>query len=367
MRVLIAPDKFKDSLDAVQVTHAVQRGISSVDSSIQVDLCPLNDGGEGFCKTMTTALGGRLIQKQVVGPLTEMRIDASFGLAGEIGIVEMSSASGLALIPKSDRNPMFTTTFGTGQLIVSAVEAGAKSILLGIGGSATCDGGAGALQACGCQIILKSGEYARASEPLCGRDLDDIVLIKSHRGSVVDGVEITIACDVTNPLYGPNGSARIYGPQKGASPSDVEFLDRALQQLAHRIGKDDIAHMPGTGAAGGIGFGLAAIFGAKLVPGFELVSNAIRLHDRIASADLVITGEGHIDQQTPNGKTVAGVARICRRLNKPCRAIAGLISIETSTVGIDRAIAIRSLASTDEESFRDASRLIEQAARQLVD
>ncbi|HQY88556.1 MAG TPA: glycerate kinase [Tepidisphaeraceae bacterium] len=365
-RVLIAPDKFKDSLDAIDVARAVERGIRGVDSSIEIDLCPLTDGGEGFCATMTAALGGVLSRKRIVGPLAEMHVDASFGIAGDVGVVEMSSASGLALIPKADRNPMFTTTFGTGQLIVSAVEAGAKKILLGIGGSATCDGGVGALQACGCHIILKSGEYARDSEPLRGKDVDEIVLIKSHRGSIVDGVEITIACDVTNPLCGPNGSARIYGPQKGASPSDVEFLDRSLRELAHRMGKDDLAQQPGAGAAGGIGFGLAAMFGAKLVGGFELVSNALRLRERIISADLVITGEGHIDHQTPSGKTVAGVARLCRELSKPCCAIAGAVSLDATSIGIERAIGIRSLASSDDDSFRNASKWIEQAARQII-
>lgn len=366
MRVLIAPDKFKDSLDALEVARAIARGIRSLDASVEIDLCPLTDGGEGFCETMTAALGGTLSHQRVVGPLTEMRVDASFGLAGEVGVVEMSSASGLALIPRADRNPMFTTTFGTGQLIVRAIETGARRILLGIGGSATCDAGVGALQACGCHIILKSGEYAHESEPICGRDLDQIVLIKAHRGSVVDGIEITIACDVTNPLYGPNGSARAYGPQKGASPDEVDFLDRALCELARRLGKDDLAQQPGAGAAGGIGFGLAAMFSARLIAGFELVASAIQLRRRIGLADHVITGEGHIDQQTSSGKTVAGVARLCRELDKPCYAIAGAVSIDAHSIGIEQTVAIRSMASSDEQSFRNASQLIEEAARMMM-
>ncbi|MFT3787691.1 MAG: glycerate kinase [Tepidisphaeraceae bacterium] len=375
MRVLVAPDKFKGSLDAVGVAEAMARGIRRADPTIEIDRCPLSDGGEGFVHTVTTALGGRFEARRVTGPLPEMKVDATFGVTsdGRTAIIEMSSASGVALLKPEDRNPLATTTFGTGELIRAAVELGCKRILLGIGGSATCDAGIGCLQACGCHVILQSGEYARITEPLCGRDLDDIRMIKSHRGGVpgtgfagVDGVEIVVACDVTNPLYGPNGSAVVYGPQKGASPEDVQELDRMLREYAKRIGHEDLAQQSGAGAAGGIGFGLCAILGAKMTPGINLVLEGVHFAERVANADVVLIGEGRIDEQSFQGKVIAGVLNVCRKASRPCGAIAGSIA---DAVDLRVFTEVASLITEPAEvavAMRDASRLIEDRACSMI-
>lgn len=326
MNILIAPDKFKDSLDAKSAAIAIADGVSGAMPDTDIDLCPMSDGGEGFVESLVAAMNGRTIRRRVTGPLPEMKVDATFGIVGErldTAVIEMSSAAGIALLPKEDRNPLYTTTFGVGELIRFAVEADCRRVLLGIGGSATCDAGIGCLQACGCHVILKSGEYARDSEPLCGRDLDDVLMVKSGRGSRVDGVEIVVACDVTNPLYGPAGSARVYGPQKGASPGDVELLDRMLESFAKRIGRDELAKQPGTGAAGGIGFGLAAMFDAKLTPGFKLVADAVSLRSRVANADLVFTGEGCFDETSLRGKVTGGVIELAREFGRPVVVLSG--------------------------------------------
>jgi glycerate kinase len=366
VRVLIAPDKFKGCLDARQVAQALARGVVSAMPDASIDLCPLSDGGEGFVQALTAAASGRLVTHRVVGPLPEMRVDATFGLidAGTTAVIEMSSAAGVAMLEPALRNPLATTTFGVGQLIRQAVMMDCRKVLLGIGGSATCDAGVGCLQACGCHVILRSGDYARDSEPLCGRDLDDILMIKSNRGSRVDGIDITVACDVTNPLYGPQGSAVVYGPQKGATPDDVRELDRMLRSLAQRLGWDHFAHEPGAGAAGGIGFGLRSAFGATMARGFDLVADATRLSKRVQQADLILTGEGKLDAQTAHGKTLAGVLDLARRHGKPVRAVAG--AVEAPPAGFDRTIALLDLAGDVESSMRNASELLERAGRMLV-
>jgi glycerate 2-kinase len=325
VRIVIAADKFKGSLTAPAACAAIARGIRRAKPAAEIDLCPMSDGGEGFVDAITTAANGSLVTRRVRGPLTEMSVDATFGVIddGRTAVIEMSSAAGLALLPPAERNPLYTTTFGVGELIRYAVEMECRRVLLGIGGSATCDAGIGCLQACGCHIVLRSEEYASLTEPLRAIDLDDVVIIKSGRGSRVDGVEIVIACDVTNPLLGPSGAAAVYGPQKGASPRDVERLDRMLGELVQRQKWSAFADQPGAGAAGGIGVGLAAMFQATLSPGFDLVAKATRLAERIVGANVVITGEGSLDAQTGNGKTPSGVARLARAAGARCVAFAG--------------------------------------------
>jgi glycerate kinase len=366
MRVLIAPDKFKGCLNAREAAQAIARGVLKASPDATIDLCPLSDGGEGFVEALTAASGGRLVSHRVVGPLPELRVDATLGLidSGTTAVIEMSSAAGVAMLEPALRNPLAATTFGVGQLIRQAVMMDCRKVLLGIGGSATCDAGVGCLQACGCHVILRSGEYARETEPLCGRDLDDILMIKSGRGSRVDGVEIIVACDVTNPLYGPNGSAVVYGPQKGASPDDVRELDRMLQSLAQRLGWNDYAHEPGAGAAGGIGFGLRAVFGARMTRGFELVARATHLAERVRQADLILTGEGKLDAQTDQGKTLAGVLQLAQQLGKPVRAVAGVV--EGRARGFDRTLALVDLAGDPESSMRHAPQWLERAGSVLV-
>ena len=215
MKIVLAPDKFKDSLTALQVCDAISAGIRRAQPEAIIDDCPLSDGGEGFVDTMTRAMNGQLVTRRVTGPLPEMKVDATFGIvnASRTAIIEMSSASGLHLLKPLERDVLSTTTFGTGQLIRIAIdEFEAQNILLGIGGSATCDAGIGAAQACGLPIILEDGEPVSMTEPLCGRDLSRVVLIKHGRGDHLGHVNITAACDVTNPLFGPTGAACIYAP-----------------------------------------------------------------------------------------------------------------------------------------------------------
>src|SRR6185437_7090722 len=214
MRILLAPDKFKGCLTALEVAQAMAEGILRVNTGAQIDLCPMADGGEGTVSALVAATNGKLLTRRVTGPLPEMKVEATFGMlgGGQTAVVEMAAACGLALLPTSQRDPMATTTFGTGELLMAAAEAGAKRVILGIGGSATVDGGVGCAQACGLPVLLEDGEPVSPTEPLCGRDLDSILMIKHGRGSPVERMRITVACDVVNPLFGPNGAAAVFGP-----------------------------------------------------------------------------------------------------------------------------------------------------------
>jgi len=302
-------------------------GVRAVAPDATIDRCPVADGGEGTVAALVASTGGRFESRLVTGPLPERKVRAQFGLLGDgrTAVIEMAAASGLALLAEEDRNPLNTTTFGTGELLNAAAALGVSEILLGIGGSATVDAGVGCAQACGLPVILEGGEPVSATEPLCGRDLDGIVLIKHGRGSAVERVKITVACDVTNPLYGPSGAAPVFGPQKGATPAQIRQLDDSLRRLAERLGKTREANTPGAGAAGGLGFGMLAFFNATLRSGVDIVLEAVKLRDRLAGADLCITGEGRLDAQSLHGKAPVGVARMCRELGVPCVAIAGSV------------------------------------------
>ncbi len=400
MRILIAPDKFKDSLTAAAVAEAIAAGLRRADPNLQLDLCPMADGGEGTVAALVAATNGRIETRDVTGPLPGMHVNAHFGILGDgqTAVIEMASASGLHLLAPRQRNPLRTTTYGTGELLRAAVDLGVRKIILGIGGSATVDGGIGAAQAFGARIDLGNGSsYTAGNRKLTGADLLNVLSIDTrrtapapvapppapsrkqkprrapppgtldisarrsiaraaesphdtstrssvnfalahygpnvNRASLADGVEFIVACDVANPLSGPNGAARIFGPQKGATPQQVDDLDRALSQLARRIRASDLAHTPGAGAAGGLGFGMLAFFGASLRSGIEIVMDASNFRERLARADLCITGEGRLDAQSLAGKTAVGVARMCKQLNVPCIALAGSIG-----AGADQAI-----------------------------
>ena len=318
MKVVIAPDKFKGSLDAKDAAGAIAQGISQAIPGADLDLCPVADGGEGT----VAALGGQLIERKVTGPLPEMKIPAQFSILGDgrTAVVEMSSASGLRHLPIERRDPALTTTFGTGQLLMAAAELGVRRIILGLGGSATIDGGIGCAQACGLPVLLENGEPTAMTEPLTGRDLERVVLIKHGRGSAVERLEIEAACDVDIPLY---DAPRHFGPQKGATAEQVKWFEGQFRRLAERCGKTEIAALPGAGAAGGLGFAMAAFFGARLRSGFELVAETVGLQKRLKGADLCITGEGRLDADTLRGKAAIGVARLCREAGVPCVALVG--------------------------------------------
>jgi glycerate kinase len=372
MKIVIAPDKFKGCLSAADVAGAIADGVRSVDPNTETDLCPMADGGEGTVAALVAATGGRLITRRVTGPLPEMKVDAIFGILGDgqTAVIEMAAASGLALLPPGDRNPLNTTTFGTGELIAAAVrEQGARRIILGIGGSATTDAGIGCAQACGFTVLMRDGEPTAMGEPLCGRDLSNVLIVKHGRGEITNGIEITVACDVTNPLYGEQGAARVYGPQKGATAAVVEQLDRELRSFAQRTGTLNEAITPGAGAAGGLGFGMVAFFGATLRAGVEIVAEAARLRERLRGADLCFTGEGRLDEQSARGKTTVGVARMCREAKVPCVALVGAAGEGAELAlheGLTAYFPICDGPISLEESMRRSRELLTSAATNVV-
>ncbi|HEX4053436.1 MAG TPA: glycerate kinase [Tepidisphaeraceae bacterium] len=369
MRVLIAPDKFKGCLTAIEVARAMETGARRAAADALIDICPMADGGEGTVQTLVAATSGRFVTRSVTGPLPEMKVEARFGILGDgkTAVIEMAAASGLALLAPGDRDPMRTTTFGTGQLLMAAAEMGMSRIILGIGGSATIDGGIGCAQACGLPVILEEGELVSPGEPLVGADVKRVVLIKHGRGSAIERVRIDVACDVSNPLCGKDGAAAVYGPQKGATPQQVRELDAALLELARRNDKLQQANLPGAGAAGGLGFAMAAFFGATLKSGIEIVIDAVGLRRRLAGADVCLTGEGRLDRSSLRGKVVGGVAQACGARGIPCIVLAGSIEagVEFHAWGIT-AVGLRDGRMTLEQSMREAEGLIAMKVESIL-
>lgn len=328
MKIVVAPDKFKGCLSAAEVAQAIATGLGRAAPDAHLDLCPLADGGEGTVEAMVSATGGRIIHRMVTGPLPTQRVSGTIGLLGDgqTAIIEMASASGLALLKPSERNPMRTTTYGTGELLRAAAAMGVRRIILGIGGSATVDGGLGAAQAWGFRFVLNNGSvYGPRARRLTGGDLSSIAGFSGPRSRRRNGPEFVVACDVSNPLCGPNGAAAVFAPQKGATPRQVRELDAGLRRLAAGTQKLDVADAAGAGAAGGLGFAMVAFFQARVRSGVEIVMDATDLPRRLAGADLCITGEGRLDTQSLSGKVCVGVARACRTAGIPCVAIAGSI------------------------------------------
>jgi glycerate 2-kinase len=328
MRVLLAPDKFKGCLTAAQVARAMAEGARRADSLMEIDECPMADGGEGTVDALVAATGGKIVTRTVTGPLPRMKVEAPIGILGDgfTAVLEMASASGLHLLKPDQLDPTRTTTYGTGELLREAARLGAKRIIVGIGGSATVDGGVGAAQAWGCTFTLDSGAtYREGGRRLTGGDLPHLRAVVSELPLETQGLEFIVACDVGNPLTGPDGAAAVFGPQKGATPEQVVLLDHGLDHLAHKMHRTDLMQRPGAGAAGGLGFGMMAFFGATLRPGIDLVVETLRLRERLKGVDLCLTGEGRFDEQSAFGKTPVGVARLCKELGVPCVVVAGAI------------------------------------------
>jgi glycerate kinase len=338
MRILVAPDKFKGTLSARQAAEAIATGWTRVRPTDQVTPIPMADGGEGTMDALVDALGGRSVTMKVQGPLGDP-VDAAFGLARHgdgsvLGVVEMARASGLSLLREDRRHPARTSTFGTGQLMAGALEAGATSLLVCLGGSVTNDGGTGMAGALGYRFLDATGRELA----LGGISLLDLVRIDaSNVRPELARVSVTGACDVDNPLTGPSGASTVYGPQKGASTDDVLVLDRALGHLAAVADRDmgtAPKDEPGAGAAGGLGFGLLVFCGARLRPGVEVVMDALDLTARIAASDLVITGEGSLDEQSLHGKTPAGVVEVCRLAGVHAAIVCGRAEIDVPGVPV---------------------------------
>ena len=370
MKIVIAPDSYKESLSALEVAQAVEAGFRQVFPDADYVLVPVADGGEGTVDAMVAATGGRKETVTVSGPLGEP-VEAFYGLTGEgdTAVIEMAAASGLALVPPDRRNPLLTNSRGTGELIRAALDAGARRFILGIGGSATNDGGAGMVQALGVRLL-----------DLEGRELDgsggDLARLERIDVSALDPrlaeCRIEVACDVDNPLTGARGASAVFGPQKGATPEMVQVLDANLARLARIVGRDlgvAVDTVPGAGAAGGMGAAMLAFFGATLKPGIEIVIAAVDLDDHVRDADLVITGEGRIDFQTVHGKTPIGVARVAKRHGKPVIGIAGSLGAEVGVVhahGIDAVFSVLGKPCTLDEALRDAAANVELTARNVA-
>jgi glycerate kinase len=359
MKIIIAPDSFKESLSAARAAEALAEGALAAVPDARIDVCPMADGGEGTVEAMVAATAGEIRTADVYGPLGKpLRVrfgllgeGGGAGLPGELGfsaarglaageghaaagpdgltaVIEMAAASGVQLVPLELRDPLRATTFGTGQLIMAALDAGAREIIVGIGGSATVDGGCGAAQALGVTFTAGPGEVVVCG--VGGGAIGDIVGIDaSGRDPRIETTRIRVACDVRNPLTGAEGAARIYGPQKGATPEQAQLLDANLAHLAELIRRDcelDVEQLPGAGAAGGLGAGLVAFAGAVLEPGVDIVAEAVRLSARLHGADLCITGEGSFDAQSRAGKTAVGVAGRAREMGVPVICIPGQAS-----------------------------------------
>jgi glycerate kinase len=370
MLVVIAPDKFKGSLTALEAAEAMARGVLAAAPGATVDRVPMADGGEGIVDALVAATTGSYREERVTGPLGETVV-ARFGLLGDgrTAVVEMAAASGLVMVPPEKRDPLITTTRGTGELLLAAIGAGAKRVIVGIGGSATNDGGAGLGQALGFQLLDSEGREL----PPGGGGLSRLARIEAAtRRRALDAVEIAVACDVTNPLCGQDGASAVYGPQKGATPAMVAALDRNLAHFAEIVERDlglTIKHLPGSGAAGGLGGGLVAFAGGKLEPGIKLVIDAVNLADRLKDADLCLTGEGAIDAQSAFGKTAVGVGRLARSLGCPTLALAGTIGQGAEAViehGVDAYFSICPSPIALDEAITSASRLLACATEQAV-
>jgi len=366
MNILICPDKFKDCLNAQKVAFNIQQGILKVIPGATCKIFPMADGGEGTVETLVEATNGHIEKVRVHDPLMR-RIDSFIGISAdhETAFIEMAAASGLALLKPEERNPMITSTFGTGELIRFALDKGVKEIILGIGGSATIDGGMGMAQALGISITDDTGWETEPGAISMGRIFQINLKNLDPR---IGPCKIYAACDVKNPLTGPSGAASVFGPQKGANPYMVMKLDAHLNHLSQIIHKQlhvDVEEMPGGGAAGGLGAGIVAFLKGTLNPGFELISRIVKLDEWISWADLVITGEGKMDFQTAFGKTPAGVAGIANRLNKPVIAFTGAlgeIPRSSETPAFDAVIPITDRPMTLEQSVANAGKLLENAA-----
>ena len=367
MRVLIAPQEFKGSLTAVEAADAFQVGVSRVLPQAEIDRAPLADGGPGTVEAIVHAARGRTSFARVDGPLGAP-VDARWGRIddGRCAVVEMAAASGLTLLRAEELDAGRASTFGTGQLLAHALHSGVERILVGVGGSATNDGGAGMAEALGALLLDDEGRRL----PLGGAALARLARIDASRlDPRLRGTDIRVLCDVQNPLLGPEGASAVYGPQKGASPEDVARLDRALANFAAIVERDlgvRIAQTAGGGAAGGLAAGLVAFCGATLQSGFDAVADALRLADRIARADLVVTGEGRLDAQSGYGKTVAGVSALADSMRVPCLAVAGLIEGESDLPGIADREASTPQGLPVEQAMSRARELVPAAVERLL-
>ncbi|HEX6517256.1 MAG TPA: glycerate kinase [Nocardioidaceae bacterium] len=365
--VLLAPDKFKGSLTAAQVAEALARGVRRVRPDVALSAVPVADGGDGTLAAAVAA-GFTEVPVTVAGP-TGAPVDTAFARRGDLAVVEMADASGLVRLPGGRPAPMTATSRGTGEAIAAALDAGCREIVLGIGGSASTDGGAGLVRALGARLLDAYGQEVGEG----GAGLPDVARIDlSALRERTAGVRVRVACDVDNPLTGPQGAAAVYGPQKGADAEQVRILDDALAHWADVVaGATGADHRddPGAGAAGGVGFAAIAILDADLRPGIELMMDLTGFHERLAEADLVVTGEGAIDEQTLHGKAPAGVAAAARRAGLPVVAVCGHNSLDPSRLRDAGIVAVYALSDLEPDlarSMAEAAPLLERVGERLA-
>ncbi len=371
MKVVIAPDSFKESLTAKQVSDAIKTGLARVWHDAEFVTVPVADGGEGTVQSLIDATQGKQVFTTVTGPLGN-QVKAFYGILGdgETAVIEMAEASGLHLVPADARDPKLTSSFGTGQLIKHALELGMQRLIIGLGGSATNDGGVGMLAALGVKFLDESGNAITTN----GGGLINLASIDvSGLDPRLAQCEVLVACDVNNPLCGEKGASAIFGPQKGATKSDVAILDNALQkfgELTEQVTGKHVLTREGAGAAGGMGAALLGYTPARLQPGIEIVLDTVKLVEHVADADIVFTGEGRIDHQTAHGKTPMGVAKVAKQFNLPVIALAGCVGDNYQAVyycGIDAVFPCvpraMSLADAMEEAETNVANLAENVAR----
>ncbi|MGC3790813.1 glycerate kinase [Priestia aryabhattai] len=370
MKIVIAPDSFKESLTALHVCEAVEKGIKAHFPDVEISKVPMADGGEGTVQSLVDATGGQIIQAKVTGPL-DKEVEAFYGILGDgnTAVIEMAAASGLHHVPVDKRNPLITTTRGTGELILKALDHKVKHIIIGIGGSATNDGGTGMAKALGAKLLDANGAEIKEG----GGSLAQLASIDlTNLDSRLAEVKVEVACDVDNPLTGETGASAVFGPQKGATPDMVKQLDRNLAHYAAIVGKEmgiHIQSIPGAGAAGGLGGGLLAFLSVELKPGVDIVIKATQLESYIKNADLVITGEGRIDGQTIYGKTPIGVAKTAKKHSVPVIAIAGSIGAGSEAVyehGISALFSVVPGAVSLQEALEKADENIERTAKNVA-
>ncbi|KJV46999.1 glycerate kinase [Pantoea sp. BL1] len=370
MKIVIAPDSYKESLSALEVAAAIEAGFSEIFPDAEYVKIPVADGGEGTVEAMVAATQGSIVRLTVTGPLGAP-VEAFYGLSGDerSAFIEMAAASGLELVPAAQRDPLITNSYGTGELIKNALDRGVDHIIIGIGGSATNDGGSGMMQALGARLLDQQGNeiaFGGGALPQLARiEIDQL-------DKRIQQCRIEVACDVTNPLTGEEGASAIFGPQKGATPELVHQLDNALAHYAEIIHRDldiDVLHIAGGGAAGGMGAALHAFCQAELRRGIEIVTEALELADQVQDADLVITGEGRIDSQTINGKVPIGVAKVAKQFNKPVIGIAGSLTADVGVVhqhGLDAVFSVLFSIGSLEDALANAAQNVRLTARNVA-
>jgi glycerate kinase len=370
MKIVIAPDSYKESLSALDVACAIEAGFREIYPDAEYVKIPVADGGEGTVEAMVAATQGRVIPVKVTGPLGEP-VAGFYGVSGDeqCAFIEMAAASGLELLSPAQRNPLKTTSWGTGELIRHALDLGVRRIIIGLGGSATNDGGAGMVQALGAKLLTDEHQHIGQG----GAELAALMKIDiSELDSRLADCQIDVACDVTNPLTGEEGASAVFGPQKGATPEMVTNLDHALAHYAACIKQDlgiDVLSLEGGGAAGGMGAALFAFCGAKLRPGIDIVTEALHLDTLVADANLVITGEGRMDSQTIHGKVPVGVARVAKRYHIPVIGIAGSLTADVGVVhqhGIDAVFSVLYRVCSLDDALAHAGENVRMAARNIA-